>query len=286
MAESHAKLRTEQKENNQVKLEAALESMDAKRRRAIMRAVDGKTSNWLTVMPIARHQFDLSAVEFRDALAIRYGRPLLRMPASCDGCGAPFDLGHALDCKKGGLVTQRHNEVRDALGDIAAMAYKEVVREPIVRDADDARGIPALVADLGVRGVWQPQSEALFDVRVVDTDAQSYVQRAVSAVLATAEREKKGKYTQAVETRHASFSPFALSVDGFLAREARFTIRRFANKLSIKWGKSYSEVMGWVQTRLSFAILRATNRCIRGSRTKWRSGAGMEDGAALAMMIC
>lgn len=140
-----------------------------------MRAVDGKTFSWLTIMPVACHQFDLSAVEFCDALAIRYGCPLLRMPASCDGCGAPFDLGHALDGKKGGLFTQLHNEIRDALRDIGAMAYKEVVREPVGRDADDARGVPALVADLGVRGVWEPQSEALFDVRVVDTDAQSYV---------------------------------------------------------------------------------------------------------------
>ena len=97
----------------------------------IMRAGDGKNFNWLTVMPIAHHHFDLSAVEFRDALAMRYGRPLMRMPATCNGCGAPFDLVHALHCKKGGLVTQ-HHEVRDALGDIAALAFKEVTREPIV----------------------------------------------------------------------------------------------------------------------------------------------------------
>ena len=84
--------------------------------------------------------------------------------------------------------------MRDALGDIAALTYKEVVREPVVREADEAQGISALVADLGVRGVWQPQAEALFDVRVVDTDTQSYVQRAVSSVLATAEREKKPRY--------------------------------------------------------------------------------------------
>ena len=230
IAETHVKLRMEQKEQDQRKLDAALESMDAKKRRTVMRAVDGKTSNWLTVMPVARHQFDLSAVEFRDALAMRYSRPLLRMPANCDGCGGPFDLTHALDCKKGGLVTQRHNEVRDALGDIAALAYKEVVREPVVREADEARGISALVADLGVRGVWQPQTEALFDVRVIDTDAQSYVQRAVSSVLATVEREKKRKYAQASQERHASFSPFVLSVDGLLAREAQFVIKRFAEK--------------------------------------------------------
>ena len=93
-----------------------------------------------------------------------------------------FNLQHARDCKKGGLVTLRHNEVRDALGDIASMAYKDVVREPIVREANDSLGMPALIADLGVRGVWQPQTE-LFDIRVVDTDAQSYTERSVEAVL-------------------------------------------------------------------------------------------------------
>ena len=39
------------------------------------------------------------------------------------------------------------------------------MREPVVREADEIRGVSALVADLGVRGVWQPQTEALFDVR-------------------------------------------------------------------------------------------------------------------------
>ena len=31
-----------------------------------------------------------------------------------------------------------------------------------MREADEARGITALVADLGVRGVWQPQTVAYF----------------------------------------------------------------------------------------------------------------------------
>ena len=67
------------------------------------------------------------------------------------------------------------------------MAYKDVVREPIVREANDSLGMPALIADLGVRGVWQPQTEALFDIRVVDTDAQSYTERSVEVVLSSAE---------------------------------------------------------------------------------------------------
>ena len=114
-----------------------------------------------------------------------------RLHSVCDGCGELFTLGHALDCKKGGLVTQRHNEVRDALGDIAALAYRDVVHEPIVRESDESRGINALVADLRIRGVWQPQTAALFDIRVVHTDAQSYVGRSVQVVLKSAELDKK-----------------------------------------------------------------------------------------------
>ena len=50
---------------------------------------------------------------------------------------------------------------------------------------------------------------------------------------------------------------FVLSVDSLLARETRFVVQQFAaGALSTK---SCSEVMGWVQTRLSFTILRAKN---------------------------
>ena len=57
-----------------------------------------------------------------------------------------------------------------------------------MREADEARGISALIADLGVRGVWQPQVEALFDIRVIDTDAQSHAHCSLNAA---AEKEKK-----------------------------------------------------------------------------------------------
>ena len=115
-----------------------------------------------------------------------------------------------------------------------------------------------------MRGVWQPQTEALFDVRVIDTDAQSYAHKtmSLSAVLSTAEKEKKRKYTHAAQAHHASFSPLVVSVDGVMAWEARFTVQRFVDRFSTIWSKPYSEVMGWLQTRLSFAILRATNRCV------------------------
>ena len=150
-----------------------------------------------------------------------------------------------------------------------------------MREADYQRGISTLIADRGIRGFWQPQTEAFFDIRVTDTDARSYAQRSVTAVLAKAEEEKKKKYLQAVEESRASFSPFVLSVDGFMAREAKFFMKHLGEKLAVKWSKSYSVVMGWIRARLSFAVLRATNLCLRGSRRRWRSAVGMDDGAYL-----
>ena len=45
---------------------------------------------WLTVMLIAL--CDLSPVDIQDALALRYHRPLLSMPASCDVCGSQSSI--------------------------------------------------------------------------------------------------------------------------------------------------------------------------------------------------
>ena len=68
-------------------------------------------------------------------LAIRYMRDLTDLPSKCDGCGASLTMQHALDCIVGGLVIQRHNEIRGCIGDIAA----QVVMEPIVREAETHR---------------------------------------------------------------------------------------------------------------------------------------------------
>ena len=50
-------------------------------------------------------------------------------------------------------LPQWRNEVRDVLGSLAAMAYKEVNHKPAVCKDNIS---PALIADLGVFGVWLP----------------------------------------------------------------------------------------------------------------------------------
>uniref|UniRef100_A0A1X7V2Q7 Uncharacterized protein n=1 Tax=Amphimedon queenslandica TaxID=400682 RepID=A0A1X7V2Q7_AMPQE len=61
---------------------ATIKGLDKMQQRAIKRAKDSKISLWLN--------------GFRDALAIWYWKPLLNIPAHCDGCDSPFDLSQAL----------------------------------------------------------------------------------------------------------------------------------------------------------------------------------------------
>ena len=73
-------------------------------RHALQHSRGNDLSVWLSVMPIERDNFDLTAQEFCDALAIRYKKPLLSIPLHCDGCGTPSSLDHFLICKEGGLI--------------------------------------------------------------------------------------------------------------------------------------------------------------------------------------
>ena len=54
------------------------------------------------------------------------------------------------------------------------------MRKPIVREPTNRENVSALVADLSVRGVWQPQATTFSDV---DSDANSYLHRDVGAVI-------------------------------------------------------------------------------------------------------
>ena len=62
--------------------------------------------------------------------------------------------------------------------------------------------------------------------------------------------------------------------------EAACFLKHLGSSLSMTWECHYGEVIRWLQTRLAFALVRATNVCVRGSRTKWRP-LGLEDGAAV-----
>ena len=266
-----------------------LQQLPPERRRTVSRAVEAKTVGWITCRPNVEDHIDLTPAEFRDNMAIRYGYEPPKIDPHCDGCGAQNSLEHALNCKTGGLVIRRHDEVVDVLCDLSAKAWepsavkKEVV---IVRseEDDDEKGVRT---DMVVRGVWERQKDVSFDLCVTNADSPSYRNhnQSTASVLKGKARTKKAHHRRACEDRSIHFTPLCVTVDGVWGREAEAFFRRMVEKLRTKnaWAdKSFGQVMGWVRARLSVALARSASLCVRGGRRRWKiRTAGAEDGAGM-----
>ena len=92
-------------------------------------------------------------------------------------------------------------------------------------------------------------------------------------------------YLEACIQQCRHFSPFVASVDGLLGLEATATLKSIASRLATKWKQSYSKTYGYFKSRIAITLVRATQRCIRGSwvpahrismqRPQWDNGAGL-----------
>eukprot|EP00957_Ditylum_brightwellii_P123346 9405112-Ditylum_brightwellii.AAC.1 len=68
--------------------------------------------------------------------------------------------------------------------------------------------------------LWKRQVDTVINVRIADTDAKSHILRPLETLLATQEKEKKGKHLNACLEQNQHFSPSVVSVDGMLGKEA------------------------------------------------------------------
>ena len=78
---------------------------------------------WLNAVPSTMNGTTLSKEEFSDNLRYRCGFEPINLPEYCDGCGEVFSVEHGLNCKKGGLVNARHEDVADTWAWLGSLAY-------------------------------------------------------------------------------------------------------------------------------------------------------------------
>jgi hypothetical protein len=251
-----------------------------------------ETGACLTALPTSLNGPELSEAEFRDNLRLRFGLTPIALPERCDGCDAKFTVAHALSCKKGGLVLLRHNDIAAEWHSLCASALtpSAVSDKPLIltgRDTPGAEGngteIPTdLRGDIAVHGFWRRGTTAIFDVPVTDTDAPSNRGLDPAKILKRHEKEKRDKYLDLCLARRRHFTPLVFSVDGMRGGEAQAASKRLASRLAAKWNRTYSEVCGFVRSRLSVALARSTSQCLRGTRDpdsrpsyQWETGVGL-----------
>eukprot|EP00957_Ditylum_brightwellii_P193254 14714696-Ditylum_brightwellii.AAC.1 len=89
-----------------------------------------------------------------------------------------------------------------------------------------------------------------------------------SKVLLAAEKEKKKKYLDACIERRRTFTPLVYSADGMAGAEAWVAEKRLASHLSNKLKRAYSEICGYVRSRMALAAVRTNTLLLRRPRDK------------------
>ena len=215
--------------------------------------------------------FDLSKREFRDASRLRYDWAIPDSPSVCV-CGCDFNADHAMICQRGGLIIQRHNEIRDLEAELLDMVCHDVAVEPTLQPLTGeelnrgANTAPDARLDVHCCGFWERQRAAFFDIRVCHPNADSYRDLTPNQVYKRHEDEKKRKYASRVlEVEQGTFTPLVFTTTGGMSDECQRYHSRLAELISAKKQENYATTMSWIRTKVSFAILRTALVCLRGT---------------------
>ena len=172
-------------------------------------------------------------------------------PSYC-GCKEKNSVNHTLNCKLGGYVTMRHNNIRDLEASLLREVCKDVKVEPELlpigntetqssNKADKAR------LDVSAVGLWSSMERTFLDVRVMHPNSPSYIDKTPDQLYAQHEREKKKAYNHRImHVDKGSFTPLIFSTTGGMGPESTQYHKRLAELISIKRGESYADVVNLI----------------------------------------
>jgi hypothetical protein len=261
-------------ERQKINLNSLTELLSPDQKKLLELTSEKGSSVWLTALPIAKQGFLLSKQEFTDALGIRYGFNLKRLPTNCV-CGKSFSVEHALTCKNGGYIIMRHNSIRDTIAGMLGEVVKDVSTEPLLTPLSGEKfhrktttTDPEARADVAARGFWSRGVKMFADVRVFNPLAPTYRSSTQKAIYRRLETEKKSKYAERIiEIEKGTFTPLVFSTLGGAGIEAERFIKQLIELHANKKKCDRSKVANLIRTKLAFCILRATILCIRGARS-------------------
>ena len=265
-------------QNNNTKIEKLEEVLTEGELYAMKLSSEKGASSWLNALPLQKYGFALTKSEFRDGLALRYGWEPKNLPLSC-ACGEPFAMSHALHCAKGGYTHLRHNEIRDTfaklLGDVCNDVEIEPKLQPLEGETFDNKSTSTedeARLDIKANGLFDSRfCRTFFDVKIFNPFANSCPKQ-IQEAYKHHEASKKRKYEQRIiNVEKSSFSPLVFATTGGAGPSASKIITRLAVKLSDITSEPYADVVSFIRTKVSFALLRSSILCIRGCRSLKRT---------------
>ena len=142
---------------------------------------------------------ELGEQQWRESLFLRYGIEASDLPDHCNGCRAEFSIYHALECKKGGLITEYHNELCDGVAEREQAFTPTHVRDDLKINTgrsmqggkDKLKGYPLkdeeeMKGDLLIKQLWTQETDSIHDMCFLSQNSNK--------CLDETEKEKKRKY--------------------------------------------------------------------------------------------
>ena len=184
----------------------------------------------------------------------------------CTACQSASDAwgDHALGCAYGGERIACHNQLRDALFDMARQASLGPAREEraLIPGREDRP------ADVFIPG-WSGGRDAALDITVVSPMHNLLRKQAAEEVGSALEhrlRTKMDKYHEPCNTEGIHFTPQVLDTFGAWHREAVDTIKKLGRQLAAHTGREEGETVPHMFQRLSI-LLAKENSALILSRT-------------------
>ena len=214
MEERKREVNAQKRANAKFRIDRIDESLTPDLLQAVQQIRDKGASSWLNAIPIEEHGLPFNKQEFRDSLCLRYNLPLPNLSSYC-ACGEAFTVNHALTCKKGGFIAQRHDTIRDLLTSHINKVYRNVETEPLLQPLDNEVFILQSTVmsqearlDMKAGGVWTPGVTAFVDVCVTHVNSRSNQGKHTATIFKEQENEKKRKYNQRVmDVEMGTFTP-------------------------------------------------------------------------------
>ena len=274
------KIRKENQDQARAEKLASKDLINDKEAYSLDLAIEKGALCWLNALPLKRYHFDFTKGELI-GIALRYGLDPVKLPSRCSQ-GENFNVVHSLHCPKGGYMLIKLNDIRDSdsFANLLNEVCDDVEVEPCLQSLqgktfanrtttidDDAR------LDIKANGFSDSRfSRTFFDVKVFNPYAKSCPRSIPDSY--QYHESKKLKYDQRIiEVEKGTFCPLIFPCTGGVCPSASKAIQRLASRIRDKNEDSYSDVITYIRTKLSFALLRRSVLCLRGARSMRRRSA-------------
>ena len=88
--------------------------------------------------------------------------------------------------------------------------------------------------DVMIRLLWDRQTNAIIDIKLSNSDADSYIFEPMVALLDWWEKIKKYKHSKHCHNQQKHFSPFFFSVDGILGSKSLVVLENLSQLIAAK----------------------------------------------------